>query len=49
MKLGVAQRAELTVFTTTVSKIQDIKRMGAREAILWSDEAAFDRLPITSI
>ncbi|MNN64895.1 NADP-dependent alcohol dehydrogenase C [compost metagenome] len=44
MKLGVARRAEVTVFTTTASKIEDAKRMGAREAILWGDDAAFDRL-----
>lgn len=34
----------MTVFTTTASKVQDAKRLGAGEAILWSDEAAFARL-----
>lgn len=44
VKLAVAQRAEVTVFTTTPSKIADAKRLGAREAVLWSDTAAFKRL-----
>ena len=44
VKLGAARRAEVTVFTTTASKVQDAKRLGAGEAILWSDEAAFARL-----
>lgn len=44
VKLAVAQRAEVTVFTTTPSKIADAKRLGAREAVLWSDTEAFKRL-----
>ena len=43
VKLAVAQRAEVTVFTTTPSKIADARRLGAREAVLWSDTAAFKR------
>lgn len=37
VKLAVAQRAEVTVFTTTAGKINDAARLGAKEAILWSD------------
>lgn len=44
VKLGVARRAEVTVFTTTAGKRDDAKQMGAHEAILWRDEAAFKRL-----
>lgn len=44
VKLAVAQRAEVTVFTTTPGKVADAKRLGAREAVLWSDTAAFKRL-----
>jgi uncharacterized zinc-type alcohol dehydrogenase-like protein len=44
VKLGVARRAEVTVFTTSAGKVEDAKRMGAREAILWTDDAAFERL-----
>ncbi|WP_455929561.1 zinc-binding dehydrogenase [Pseudomonas fluorescens] len=44
VKLGVARRAEITVFTTTSSKLEDAKRMGAHESVLWSDKAAFARL-----
>ncbi|KPX03114.1 hydroxyacid dehydrogenase [Pseudomonas syringae pv. daphniphylli] len=44
VKLGVARRAEVTVFTTTFSKLEDAKRMGAHDAVLWSDKAAFARL-----
>ncbi|WP_404649525.1 NAD(P)-dependent alcohol dehydrogenase [Dyella flagellata] len=43
LKLGVARGAEVTVFTTTPGKIADAKRMGAREAVLWSDEASMKR------
>lgn len=44
VKLAVARGAEVTVFTTTPAKIADAKQMGAREAVLWSDEAAMKRL-----
>ncbi len=44
VKLGVARRAQVTVFTTTSNKLEDAKRMGAHEALLWSDKAAFARL-----
>ncbi|EEE05448.1 NAD(P)-dependent alcohol dehydrogenase [Burkholderia multivorans] len=44
VKLAVAQSAEVTVFTTTPGKVEDAKRFGAREAVLWSDTAAFKRL-----
>lgn len=44
VKLAVAQRAEVTIFTTTPGKVADAARLGAKEAVLWSDEAAFTRL-----
>jgi len=44
VKLGVARGAEVTVFTTTPGKIEDAKRLGAREAALWEDAAAMQRL-----
>jgi uncharacterized zinc-type alcohol dehydrogenase-like protein len=44
VKLAVARKADVTVFTTSPGKIADAKRMGAREAVLWSDTAAFKRL-----
>ena len=44
LKLAHAMRADVTVFTTTKEKLDDAKRMGAQEAILWSDREAFSRL-----
>ncbi|TBW39917.1 NAD(P)-dependent alcohol dehydrogenase [Azotobacter chroococcum] len=44
VKLAVARRAEVTVFTTSPGKIADAKRLGAREAVLWSDSEAMKRL-----
>jgi len=44
LKLGVARRADVTVFTTSPGKIADAKRMGARDAVLWSDTASMKRL-----
>jgi uncharacterized zinc-type alcohol dehydrogenase-like protein len=44
VKLAVARKADVTVFTTSPGKIADAKRMGAREAVLWSDTAALKRL-----
>jgi alcohol dehydrogenase (NADP+) len=43
VKLAVARRAEVTVFTTSPSKIADAKRFRAREAVLWSDTDAMKR------
>nr|WP_319583963.1 NAD(P)-dependent alcohol dehydrogenase [uncultured Pseudodesulfovibrio sp.] len=43
VKLGAAHGANVTVFTTTQDKMADAKKMGAKEAVLWSDEAAFKR------
>jgi alcohol dehydrogenase (NADP+) len=43
VKLGVAHDAEVTVFTTTPSKIPDAKKMGATDAVLWSDTDALSR------
>jgi uncharacterized zinc-type alcohol dehydrogenase-like protein len=44
VKLGVARKADVTVFTTSPGKIADAKRLGAREAVLWSDTAAMKQL-----
>jgi uncharacterized zinc-type alcohol dehydrogenase-like protein len=44
VKLAAARRAEVTVFTTSPGKIADARRLGAREAILWSDAEAMKRL-----
>jgi uncharacterized zinc-type alcohol dehydrogenase-like protein len=44
VKLAVARKANVTVFTTSPGKIADAKRMGAKEAILWSDADALKRL-----
>ncbi len=44
VKLAVAHRANVTVFTTSPGKVADAQRLGAREAVLWSDTAAFKRL-----
>jgi len=44
VKLGVARKSEVTVFTTSPGKVSDAARLGAREAVLWSDAAAMKRL-----
>jgi uncharacterized zinc-type alcohol dehydrogenase-like protein len=43
VKLAVARGAEVTVFTTTPGKLPDAKRLGAKEAILWSDAEGMKR------
>jgi uncharacterized zinc-type alcohol dehydrogenase-like protein len=40
VKLGVARGADVTVFTTTAAKVEDAKRLGAREAVVWTDPDA---------
>jgi uncharacterized zinc-type alcohol dehydrogenase-like protein len=44
VKLAVARNAEVTVFTTSPGKVADSKRLGARDAVLWSDTEAMKRL-----
>lgn len=44
VKMAAARQAEVTMFTTSPSKIADAKRLGAKEAVLWSDTAALKRL-----
>jgi uncharacterized zinc-type alcohol dehydrogenase-like protein len=44
VKLAVSRRADVTVFTTSPSKIADAKRLGATNAVLWSDSAAMKQL-----
>lgn len=42
VKLAVARKADVTVFTTTPGKVEDAKKMGAREAVVWNDPAAME-------
>jgi uncharacterized zinc-type alcohol dehydrogenase-like protein len=44
VKLGVARKADVTIFTTSPGKVADARRLGAREAVLWSDREAMKRL-----
>ena len=44
VKLAAARKAEVTVFTTSPGKLADARRMGAHEAVLWSDTEAMKRL-----
>jgi alcohol dehydrogenase (NADP+) len=44
VKLAAARKADVTVFTTSPGKIADAQRLGAREAVLWSDTEAMKRL-----
>jgi alcohol dehydrogenase (NADP+) len=44
VKLAVARKAEVTVFTTSPGKVADAKRLGARDAVLWSDKERMKRL-----
>jgi uncharacterized zinc-type alcohol dehydrogenase-like protein len=44
VKLAVARKADVTVFTTSPGKIADAQRLGARRAVLWSDAAVMKEL-----
>lgn len=44
VKLAAVRRAAVTVFSTSPGKVADAKRLGAREAVLWSDTEAMKRL-----
>jgi uncharacterized zinc-type alcohol dehydrogenase-like protein len=44
VKFAVAKGADVTVFTTSPGKRADAVRMGAKEALLWDDQAALRRL-----
>jgi uncharacterized zinc-type alcohol dehydrogenase-like protein len=44
VKLAVERNAEVVVFTTSPGKLNDAKRLGAREAVLWSDTEGMKRL-----
>lgn len=44
VKLAVARKAHVTVFTSSPGKIEDAKRLGAKEAVLSSDGAAMKQL-----
>jgi len=37
VKLAVSKKADVTVFTTSPGKLADAKRLGAKDAVLWSD------------
>jgi len=45
---GRRAKADVTVFTTSPSKVADVKRFGAREGVLWSDAEAMSGSPTTS-
>lgn len=47
VKLAVARRADVTVFTTSPGKVEDARRLGAKEAVLSSDREAMKRLANT--
>jgi alcohol dehydrogenase (NADP+) len=44
VKLAVARKADVTVFTTSPGKVQDARRLGAKEAVLSTDADAMKRL-----
>jgi uncharacterized zinc-type alcohol dehydrogenase-like protein len=44
VKLAVARKADTTVFTTSPGKVADAQRLGARDAVLWSDAETMKRL-----
>jgi uncharacterized zinc-type alcohol dehydrogenase-like protein len=44
VKLAAARKAEVTVFTTSPGKLADARRLGAHEAVLWSDTDGMKRL-----
>lgn len=44
VKLAAAHRADVTIFTTSPGKLADAQRLGAREAVLSTDQAAMARL-----
>jgi alcohol dehydrogenase (NADP+) len=44
VKLAASRGADVAIFTTSPGKVADAHRLGAREAILWSDTAAMERL-----
>jgi len=44
VKLPASRGADVTIFTTSPGKVADAHRLGAREAVLWSDQAAMQRL-----
>lgn len=43
VKLGVSKQADVVVFTTTPDKVADAKKMGAKDAILWTDQAGMKK------
>jgi uncharacterized zinc-type alcohol dehydrogenase-like protein len=47
VKLAASRGADVTIFTTSPGKVADAQRLGAREAVLWSDKAAIERLANT--
>lgn len=44
VKLAVARRAEVTVFTTSPGKVEDARRLGAKDAVLSTDTEAMKLL-----
>lgn len=44
VKLAASRGADVTIFTTSPGKVADAHRLGAHEAVLWSDQVAMERL-----
>jgi alcohol dehydrogenase (NADP+) len=44
VKLAASRGADVTIFTTSPGNLADAQRLGAREAVLWSDTVAMQRL-----
>ena len=44
VKLAIARKAEVTVFTTSPGKVDDVTCLGVRQAVLWSDADALKRM-----
>ena len=44
VRVAAARGAEVIVFTTSPSKLADARRLGAKEAILWSDAGGMQRM-----
>lgn len=44
VKLGAERGAEITVFTTSAEKQADARRFGAKNVVVWTDEAAMQKV-----
>jgi alcohol dehydrogenase (NADP+) len=44
VKLAAERGADVTIFTTSPGKVDDAKRLGARDVVLWAEQGALDPL-----